>query len=85
MGKEKFLLSGVEFDPNVRRLGFAELQQKQNDLLYYLCKNRDQWSSKEDLLNNVWSGSVVSDTTVNSAISSLRKTLALEGIGVVRQ
>ncbi len=44
-------------------------------LLCYLAKNNHQVVSRNELLDNVWQGQVVSDDVLNVAISSLRKLL----------
>ena len=49
------------------------------DLLVYLIENRDRVVSKDDLINAVWSGRIVSDLTVDSRINAVRKALGDSG------
>jgi DNA-binding winged helix-turn-helix (wHTH) protein/pimeloyl-ACP methyl ester carboxylesterase len=49
------------------------------DLLVYLIENRDHVVSKDDLIASVWSGRIVSDSTLDSRINSVRKALGDSG------
>jgi DNA-binding winged helix-turn-helix (wHTH) protein len=49
------------------------------DLLVYLVQNRNRVVSKEDLLRAVWSGRIVSESTLTSRISALRKAVGDSG------
>jgi len=49
------------------------------DLLVYLIENRDRVVSKDDLIASVWSGRIVSDSTVDSRINAVRKALGDSG------
>lgn len=49
------------------------------DLLAYLIQNRDRVVSKDDLLNGVWGGRVVSESTVTSHINAVRKAIGDSG------
>ncbi len=49
------------------------------DLLVYLIENRDRVVSKDDLIASVWSGRVVSDSTLDSRINAVRKALGDSG------
>lgn len=49
------------------------------DLLCYLIENRDQVISKEALLEQVWHGRIVADTTIATAIKTARKALGDSG------
>jgi DNA-binding winged helix-turn-helix (wHTH) protein len=49
------------------------------DLLVYLIENRDRVVSKDDLIASVWSGRIVSDSTLDSRINSVRKALCWRG------
>jgi DNA-binding winged helix-turn-helix (wHTH) protein len=42
------------------------------DLLLLLVSNRDRVVSKDDLLNAVWSGRIVSESTITSHINAVR-------------
>jgi DNA-binding winged helix-turn-helix (wHTH) protein len=45
------------------------------DLLVYLIESRDRVVSKDDLINAVWGGRIVSESTLTSCINAARKSL----------
>ena len=49
------------------------------DLLVYLVQNRDRVVSKDDLLETVWSGRIVSESTLTSHINAVRKAVGDSG------
>ncbi|WP_026187274.1 winged helix-turn-helix domain-containing protein [Ensifer sp. BR816] len=49
------------------------------DLLLHLIENRDRVVSKDDLLQAVWGGRIVSDSTITSHINALRKAIGDSG------
>ena len=49
------------------------------DLLVYLLQNRDHVVSKGDLIATVWSGRIVSDSTLTSRINAARKAVGDRG------
>jgi len=49
------------------------------DLLVFLISNRDPVVSKEDLINAVWSGRIVSDSTLASRINAVRRAIGDNG------
>jgi TolB-like protein len=49
------------------------------DLLVYLVQNRDRVVSKDDLLAAVWGGRIVSESTLTSRISAVRKAIGDSG------
>jgi TolB-like protein len=49
------------------------------DLLLYLIQNRDRVSSKDQLLDAVWSGRIVSESTLTSHINAVRKAIGDNG------
>lgn len=48
-------------------------------LLAYLAENRDRVVSKDELIEAVWHGRIVSDATLNSRISSVRRAVGDTG------
>jgi TolB-like protein len=48
-------------------------------LLAYLIENRDRVISKEELMDSVWEGRIVSDATLNTRINMARKALGDSG------
>ena len=51
------------------------------DLLLYLVRNRERVASKDDLLHAVWSGRIVSESTLTSHINAVRKAIGDSGEG----
>ena len=49
------------------------------DLLLYLLRNRTRVVSKDDLLDAVWSGRIVSESTLTSHINAVRKAIGDSG------
>ena len=49
------------------------------NLIVFLIENNDQIVTREELLNHVWQGRVVSDTSINNNIKSARKVLGDDG------
>src|SRR5687767_15219609 len=49
------------------------------DLLVYLIRNRDRVVSKDDLLDSVWHGRIVSESTLTSRINAARKAVGDSG------
>ena len=50
------------------------------NLITYLVKNKDRVISRDELLDHVWKGRVVSDTSINNSIKSARKSVDDDGI-----
>ncbi|HKT19240.1 MAG TPA: winged helix-turn-helix domain-containing protein [Stellaceae bacterium] len=49
------------------------------DLLVYLMQNRDRVVSKDDVIASVWSGRIVSDSTLTSRINAARRAVGDSG------
>jgi TolB-like protein len=49
------------------------------DLLVYLVRNRDHVASKDDLIDAVWGGRIVSDSTFTSRVSAARRAVGDSG------
>jgi TolB-like protein/Tfp pilus assembly protein PilF len=49
------------------------------DLLVYLIRNRERVVSKDDLLEAVWGGRIVSESTMNSQINAARRAIGDSG------
>src|SRR4051812_5948220 len=49
------------------------------DLLVFLLKNRERVVSKDDLIEGVWAGRIVSESTLSSRINAVRKAVGDSG------
>jgi TolB-like protein/tetratricopeptide (TPR) repeat protein len=56
-----------------------EVEPQVLDLLIYLLQNNDRVITKDDLINSVWGGRIVSDTTLTSRIYAARKAIGDSG------
>jgi DNA-binding winged helix-turn-helix (wHTH) protein len=64
----------------VRRNGKAvPVQPQVLDLLILLLENRDRLVTKEEIIDRIWHGRVVSDATLNSRIKSARQAIGDSG------
>jgi TolB-like protein/Tfp pilus assembly protein PilF len=79
----RFLFAGYSLDAERRELrrGIAPIAVEPQvfDLLVYLLKNRDRVVSKDDLIASVWSGRIVSNSTLTSRINAARRALGDSG------
>jgi DNA-binding winged helix-turn-helix (wHTH) protein len=56
-----------------------DLEPKGFDLLAFLVQHRDRVVSKDDLLQEVWGGRIVSESTVTTRINAVRRALGDDG------
>jgi TolB-like protein len=72
-----------EVDVERRELRRAEVQVHVEpqvfDLLVYLVENRDRVLTKDDLIAAIWSGRIVSESTLTSRINAVRKAVGDSG------
>jgi len=57
----------------------VELEPKAFDLLVFLVQNRDRVVSKDDLLQGVWGGRIVSESALTTRINAVRRALGDDG------
>lgn len=57
----------------------VEVEPKVFDLLAYLVANRDKLVSRNELFDNLWSGQVVSDSSLSNLIKAARKAIGDNG------
>ena len=79
----RFVFSGHVLDIERRELRRGDtligLEPQVFDLLVYLLKNRDRVVSKDDLIEGVWGGRIVSESTLTSRINAVRKAVGDSG------
>ena len=79
----RYLFEDYALDPDRRELTrHAEaiaIGPKVFDLLLYLIQNREHVVSKDDLLEAVWSGRIVAESTLTSHINAVRKAIGDSG------
>ena len=79
----EFLFSGHRLDIDRRELRRGSeviaIEPQVFDLLVHLIENRDRVVSKGDLITAVWSGRIVSDSTLTSRINAARKAVGDNG------
>ncbi|TDR19557.1 tetratricopeptide repeat protein [Marinicella litoralis] len=75
----KYRFSDFVLNTELRELNHRNqpvtLTKRSYDLLHYLLINQEKIHSKDDLVEHVWAGRIVSDNTIDQSISKLRKTL----------
>ena len=71
----------LDTEPRELRRGLAAVpvQPQVFDLLVYLIENRGRVVSKDDLLNAVWNGRIVSESTLISRINAARRAIGDDG------
>ncbi|HEX5318935.1 MAG TPA: winged helix-turn-helix domain-containing protein [Stellaceae bacterium] len=64
----------------LRRAGDPiSLEPQVFDLIVYLLRNRDRVVSRDDLIDGIWGGRIVSDSAVTTRINAARRALADSG------
>jgi TolB-like protein len=78
-----FLFSDCVLDPERRELTRAakavSVGPQVFDLLLYLIRNRDRVVSKDHMIEDVWGGRIVSESTLASHINAVRKAIGDSG------
>jgi len=79
----KFRFADFEIDVarhELRRAGgIVQVEPQVFDLLVHLIRNRDRSVSKDELFNAIWHGRIVSEATLSSRISAVRRALGDSG------
>jgi pimeloyl-ACP methyl ester carboxylesterase/DNA-binding winged helix-turn-helix (wHTH) protein len=79
----KFLFENHEIDLDRRELKRGgeqiAIEPQVFDLLVYLIENRDRVVTKDDLIDGVWGGRIVSESALTSRISAARKAIGDDG------
>jgi DNA-binding winged helix-turn-helix (wHTH) protein len=78
-----FAFAGHELDPRrqeLRRAGaIVHVEPQVFDLLAFLIRNRDRIVSKDEILEEVWHGRIVSEAALSSRINAARKAIGDNG------
>ncbi len=79
----QFVFGDYSLDAGRRELRrgpqLVEVEPQVFDLLVYLVRNRDRVVSKDDLMAAVWGGRIVSESTLSSRITAVRKAIGDSG------
>lgn len=79
----RYLFEDYVLDPDRRELRRAgehvELEPQVFDLLEFLIRTRDRVASRDDLLEAVWQGRIVSESTLSSRINAARAAIGDNG------
>jgi DNA-binding winged helix-turn-helix (wHTH) protein/class 3 adenylate cyclase/predicted ATPase len=80
-----FAFGDAELDSDRRELRLGgksvPIEPQVFDLLAYLLRHRDRVVSKEELLNAVWGGRIVSDGALSTRLNAVRRALGDNGRG----
>ncbi len=78
-----YRFSGFSFNTDSLELkgetGRVALEPQVFQLLQFLIENRDRVVSKDEIIDAVWDGRIVSDTALNTRISAVRRALGDDG------
>jgi TolB-like protein len=81
--KVRFLFEDYVLDTDRRELrrgsALLAVEPQVFDVLVFLVENRDRVASKDDLLESVWGGRIVSESTLASRINSARRIIGDNG------
>jgi DNA-binding winged helix-turn-helix (wHTH) protein len=79
----RYLFEEYEFDTDRRELhrgaDVVSITPQVFDLLDYLIRNRDRVVSKDDLINAVWNGRIVSDAALTTRLNAARTAIGDSG------
>ena len=79
----KFFFANQVLDTDTRELSREDmpisLEPQVFDILVYLVVNRDRVVSKDDLIEAVWGGRIVSDSAVTTRINAVRRAVGDSG------
>jgi DNA-binding winged helix-turn-helix (wHTH) protein/pimeloyl-ACP methyl ester carboxylesterase len=79
----RFLFGDYAIDADRRELSRAgtavHVEPQVFDLILHLIRNHDRVVSKDDMLENVWGGRIVSESTLSNRINAARRALGDSG------
>ena len=59
--------------------GLVDLEPQVFSVLSHLIRNREQVVSKDELIEDIWNGRIVSDSTLNTRINAVRRAVGDNG------
>ncbi len=79
----RYLFEDYAFDTELRELhrgaDIVSVAPQVFDLLDYLIRNRERVVSKDDLINVIWNGRIVSDAALTTRLNVARSTIGDSG------
>src|SRR5438105_13656287 len=76
---ENFVIDAARYE--LRRAGeLVPIEPQVFDLLVHLVQNRDRVISKDELIDAVWRGRIVSEASLSSRVSSARRAIGDNGL-----
>ncbi|MEP4293548.1 MAG: tetratricopeptide repeat protein [Rhizobiaceae bacterium] len=79
----KFEFGPYRFDTQLREISkdgqILDVQPQVFELIAYLIENRDRVVSKDEVIEHVWQGRIISDGALNARINAARKALGDSG------
>jgi TolB-like protein len=79
----RYLFEDYAFDTNLRELhrgaDVVSVAPQVFDLLEYLIRNRERVVSKDDLINAIWNGRIVSDAALTTRLNAARSAIGDSG------
>src|SRR5258708_25070667 len=83
IGSLHYLFEEYSFDPGRRELrrgaDVASVAPQVFDLVDYLIRNRERVVSKDDLINAIWNGRIVSDAALTTRLNAARTAIGDSG------
>src|SRR5260370_17581127 len=83
IGSLQYLFEEYAFDTDRRELhrgaNVVPVGRQVFDLLDYLIRNRERVVSKDDLINAIWNGRIVSDAALTTRLNALRSAIGDSG------
>lgn len=78
-----FLFDNISFDAARRELrrgaNIVAVEPQVFDLLEFLIRNRDRVVTRDDLIEHVWNGRIVSESTLATRLNSARRAIGDDG------
>ncbi len=79
----KYLFAQFEIDPGRHELSRAgepvHIEPQVFDLIVHLVRNRDRIVSKDELIETIWNGRIISEAALSSRINGARRALGDSG------